>query len=157
MLGVRINEKISLDETEPNQDTPTIPKHCETRVSEERKTLTCYSIPVLSVHDTHGEGEHATTAIVGVMSLSPFIRRLPYGRWALSVAVLMGGFFWARSVETWGDCGERKRRRREGQGEEEGAEDETKESSAYQTDQEVHTMYLVVVVPCVVCTSRFLK
>ncbi|CAM9757142.1 unnamed protein product [Scytosiphon promiscuus] len=77
------------------------------------------------------------------MSLSPYIQPLPYGRWALSFVALMGAFFWVRSAENWGECGEQSRRsgsHGEEDGEEE-EEEEAKHSSAYQTDQEVDRAY----------------
>ncbi|CAM9385000.1 unnamed protein product [Ectocarpus sp. 12 AP-2014] len=80
------------------------------------------------------------------MSLSPYARPLPYGGWALSLSILLGGFFWIRA-EGMSAAGSSSRdgqanRRQTQEGDEEEQREEEKSSahrtssSAYQTDQE---------------------
>ncbi|CAB1107701.1 unnamed protein product [Ectocarpus sp. CCAP 1310/34] len=79
------------------------------------------------------------------MSLSPYARPLPYGGWALSLTILLGGFFWARaegiSVAGSSHRDGQANRRQTQEGDEEEQPEETRSahrtsSSAYQTDQE---------------------
>ncbi|CAM9983071.1 unnamed protein product [Ectocarpus sp. 6 AP-2014] len=78
------------------------------------------------------------------MSLSPYARPLPYGGWALSLTILLGGFFWVRA-EGIPAAGSSSRDRQANRQTQEGDEEEQREetspthrtsSSAYQTDQE---------------------
>lgn len=85
------------------------------------------------------------------MSTSPYAPALPYGEWVLSVAVLLGGFFWVRAEEmatrdSGHQAGPRTTSEEGGEGGEEEQQQERGEdgtwgrrtsSSAYQTDQEV--------------------
>lgn len=57
------------------------------------------------------------------MSVSPYRSQLPYGGWALSFVVLLGGFFVAAGCSETGETG--------------GDSKESSASGAYHTDQEV--------------------
>lgn len=82
------------------------------------------------------------------MGASPYASPLPYGEWALSLVILVGGFYWVRAEETATKCRTRdsgpagRRQTAEGenkeqQEQEDGAWGGRTSSSAYQTDYEV--------------------
>ncbi|CAM9714927.1 unnamed protein product [Pylaiella littoralis] len=85
------------------------------------------------------------------MGASPYASPLPYGEWALSLVILVGGFYWVRAEETATKCRTRdsgpagRRQTAEGenkeqQEQEDGAWGGRTSSSAYQTDYEADRM-----------------